>query len=637
MIMLKEMLLGGQTKAVWTERPFRAGKPLIRGTDVNPNQHYRVQHSKGREGKAYRHLWTRGVLHLHRIKKCATSIIILAFNFLLLHFLIPVLCCIAACFAMEKEAPTETDLGSYEGKYPKDLFNKTVIVNEQAMGRVAKETDDRIVVFSDSGNLRFDIPKSKITLSGGSVMVGEPLEQYAVDRDAPMPEDRSLRPSAEEIREKAGEIPVASEKYSSAEGPTLPIEERKPSMVEEKVRDAATEVKTSVGYELGQASKTVKEKMSDAGEAVVNVDVEGAARQAAGGIKDLAQAGVETAKEKMGAAQSNTEAGLSVENMMKFEKESKQSSTETDLGSYEGKYPKDLFNKTVILNNRPIGRVAKETEEVIVVFSDTDSSIRFDIPKSEISVAGASVIANEDLLFRYRTQKDAPMPEDRPLRASAQEIQAAASEQLEIEKKSTTADSIMEEGRELATAPRPETTSVSTPEGYIDTESEISKKMKSALAELKEMIVAGTKVAKKQVKQAQETAAEKRAEMDAEAISRMGDLAMRFADSFEDVLSEIRTRTYAEQVQIYTGFIKLIDQQRTLVVARRDFAERLKDSVNVPVVEPGDMETRELKAPSELPEELEGDRSLPERKSTTTTTTRRRKRTGSSKTARRKA
>jgi hypothetical protein len=542
---------------------------------------------------------------------------------------------------MEKDASTDTDLGSYEGRYPKDLFNKTVIVNEQVMGRVAKETDDQIVVFSDSGNLRFDIPKSKITLSGGSVMVGEPLEQYAVDRDAPMPEDKSLRPSAEEIRQKAGEIPVASEKYSSAEGPTLPTEERKPSVVEEKVRDAATEVKTSVGYELGQASKTVKEKMKDAGEAVVNVDVEGAAKgaakQAASRIKDLAQSGAETAKEKMGAAQSNVEAGISSENVMKFEKESKQSSTETDLGSYEGRYPKDLFNKTVILNNRPIGRVAKETEEVIVVFSDTDSSIRFDIPKSEISVAGASVIANEDLLFRYRTDKDAPMPEDRALRASAQEIQAAASEQLEIEKKSTTADSIMEEGRELATVPRPETTSVSRPEGYIDTESEISKKVKSALAELKEVIVAGTKVAKKKAKEAQETAAEKQAEMDSEAISRMGDLAMRFADSFEDVLSEIRTRTYAEQVQIYTGFIKLIDQQRTLVVARRDFAERLKDSVNVPVVEPGDMETHELKAPPELPEELGKSGTLPERKSTTTTTTRRRKRTGSSKTARRKA
>ena len=44
--------------------------------------------------------------------------------------------------------------------------------------------------------------------------------------------------------------------------------------------------------------------------------------------------------------------------------------------------------------------------------------------------------------------------------------------------------------------------------------------------------------------------------MDGEAISRMGDLAMRFADSFEDVVSEIRTRTYGDQVQIYTGFIK---------------------------------------------------------------------------------
>jgi hypothetical protein len=114
---------------------------------------------------------------------------------------------------------------------------------------------------------------------------------------------------------------------------------------------------------------------------------------------------------------------------------------------------------------------------------------------------------------------------------------------------------------------------------------------------------------------------------------------MRFADSFEDVLSEIRTRTYAEQVQIYTGFIKLIDQQRTLVVARRDFAERLKDSVNVSVVEPRDMETSKLEAPPELPEELEGNRTPPERKSTdtTTTTTRRKKRTSSSKTTRRKA
>ncbi len=526
---------------------------------------------------------------------------------------------------MENDASTDADLGSYEGKYPKDLFNKTVIVNEQAMGRVVKETDDRIVVFSDSGNLRFDIPKSKIALSGGSVVVGEPLEQYAVDRDAPMPEDRALRASVQEIRQKAGDVP---------EGPTLPIEERKPTIVEEKVRGAATEVKSSVGYELGQASKAVKEKMRDASDAVMNVDVEGLARQAVSGIKDLAQTGAETAKEKMGTAQSSAEAGLSVENMMKFEKESKQSSTETDLGSYEGKYPTGFFNKTVVVNNQPIGRVAKETDEVIVVFSDTDSSIRFDIPKSEISIAGASIIANEDLLFRYRTHRDAPMPEGRALRASVQEIRAAATEQIEIEEKSTTADSIMEEGRQLAAIPRPETTSVSKPETYIDTESEISKKMKGALAELREIILAGTKVAKKKAKQVQETAAERRAEMDAEAISRMGDLAMRFAGSFEDILEEIRTRTYAEQVQIYTGFIRLIDQQRTLVLARRDFAERLKDSVNTPIVEHRNIKTSALKSPPELPEELEGNRTLSESRSTTTV--RRRRRAGSSKTTKRK-
>ncbi len=315
----------------------------------------------------------------------------------------------------------------------------------------------------------------------------------------------------------------------------------------------------------------------------------------------------------------------------------KEAPTGTDLGSYEGRYPKDLFNKTVVVNNQPIGRVAKETEDVIVVFSDTDSSTRFDIPKSEISTAGGSVIANEDLLFRYRTRRDTPMPEDRALRASVQEIQAATAEQLEIEKKPTTADSLMEEGQQLATAPRPETTSVSRPEGYIETESEISKKMKSALAELKELVMAGTKIAKKKAKQAQETAAEKQAEMDAESISRMGDLAMRFADSFEDVLSEIRTRTYEEQVPIYTGFLKLIDQQRTLLVANRDLADRLKESVSAPVVEPGDMETRKLEAPPELPEDLSADRTLTERKNTTTTTTRRRrKRTASSRTARRK-
>ena len=81
----------------------------------------------------------------------------------------------------------------------------------------------------------------------------------------------------------------------------------------------------------------------------------------------------------------------------------------------------------------------------------------------------------------------------------------------------------------------------------------------------------------------------------------MGTLAGTFTESFEDILTEIRTRTYADQVDIYTGFVKLLDQQRQLLLARRDLAIRLRDAVAVPVVEPGDMDKRRLDAPPELP------------------------------------
>ncbi len=506
---------------------------------------------------------------------------------------------------------TDADLSSFEGKYPKDLFNKNVEANGQAIGRVAKETDDTIVVFSDSGNLRFDIPKSKVEMAGGSVIVKEALDQYAVDKDAPLPESRGLRPSAEEIIQKAGEIP---------ERPSVPAEEEyRPSMAEEKAIDVANEFK-GVGSELEQAAKTAKGKVGEMG-ATAASDMEGAARRAASGATDLARSGARAAKEKIMAAQSNTEAGLSSDSALKIEKESRQPSTELDLGSYEGKYPKDLFNRTVLLNGQQlVGRVAKETDDVIVVFSDTDSSIRFDIPKSKVALAGGSVIANEDLLFRYRKRRDDPMPPGRALRPSGEEIRAAAAEQVKVEqKKRTTPDAVMQEGDYLATVPRPETTAVSRPEGYIDTESELSKKIKGALAELREIIVAGTKVAKKKAKEAQLQAAEKQAEMDAEAISLMGDLSARFADSFEDILSEIRKRTYADQEQIYTGFLKLMDMQRELVVARRDLARRLKDSVGVPVVD-----NPQLNAPAELPEDIHESRTLTEGRSTTTTTKTRR-------------
>ena len=65
----------------------------------------------------------------------------------------------------------------------------------------------------------------------------------------------------------------------------------------------------------------------------------------------------------------------------------------------------------------------------------------------------------------------------------------------------------------------------------------------------------------------------------------MGDLALQFSTSFDDILSEISlTRTYAEQEQIYKGFIKLIQFQRKLLVARKELAAKLKDSVDKPLL-----------------------------------------------------
>jgi hypothetical protein len=131
-------------------------------------------------------------------------------------------------------------------------------------------------------------------------------------------------------------------------------------------------------------------------------------------------------------------------------------------------------------------------------------------------------------------------------------------------------------------------TSISKPE--ID-EEEIIKKLKQAASELKDVILSGAKVAKEKIKEGKditeekikeqrEAAEERKAEKDSENISKMGDLAVQFSSSFDDIVSEISsTRTYAEQEQIYQGFIKLIEQQRELLVARKDLAAELKGSV----------------------------------------------------------
>jgi hypothetical protein len=115
-------------------------------------------------------------------------------------------------------------------------------------------------------------------------------------------------------------------------------------------------------------------------------------------------------------------------------------------------------------------------------------------------------------------------------------------------------------------------------------EEEIANKLKAAVNEFKDLVISGTKVAKQKIKQTQEMLEEEKAKRDAEKISKMGGLASQFTNSFDDILSEIKTKTYEEQEQIYEGFIKLIEQQRDLLIARRDLAAKLKDSIQKPVV-----------------------------------------------------
>jgi hypothetical protein len=56
---------------------------------------------------------------------------------------------------------------------------------------VAKETNELIVVFSESDKVRFDIPKSEITFTGSSVIINNTadIQKYKVYRDTPLPQD----------------------------------------------------------------------------------------------------------------------------------------------------------------------------------------------------------------------------------------------------------------------------------------------------------------------------------------------------------------------------------------------------------------------------------------------------------------
>jgi hypothetical protein len=86
--------------------------------------------------------------------------------------------------------PGHIDLAAYERQYPKSLFNKGVRTqDEEHIGHVMKETDDKIVVWGHY-DWRFDVPKSKIIAVGRNVIIGTDYKdvfKYKVDRNAPLP------------------------------------------------------------------------------------------------------------------------------------------------------------------------------------------------------------------------------------------------------------------------------------------------------------------------------------------------------------------------------------------------------------------------------------------------------------------
>jgi adenylate cyclase len=81
------------------------------------------------------------------------------------------------------------DLAAYEGKYPTSLFNKGVRANnEDDLGHILKETNDKIIVFGSS-NTRYDIPKNHIIAVGRNVIVDidfPEITKYQVDRNSPL-------------------------------------------------------------------------------------------------------------------------------------------------------------------------------------------------------------------------------------------------------------------------------------------------------------------------------------------------------------------------------------------------------------------------------------------------------------------
>ena len=241
-----------------------------------------------------------------------------------------------------------------------------------------------------------------------------------------------------------------------------------------------------------------------------------------------------------------------------------------------------LKQDTRSLDDVYLGKVKGLYEPLIVIEKGTINKEKLYIPKSVIEKYSANILylgITEQEAKNIYTRESPPSADEIKQIETITENRILASRRNNIE----TTEQQKAEVKKQRQHPKSE-------------EEEIIKKLKQAASELKDLLISGAKVAKEKIKEGKditqekikeqrEAAEERKAENDAKKISKMGDLALQFSTSFDDILSEISlTRTYAEQEQIYKGFIRLIQMQRKLLVARKELAAKLKGAVHEPIL-----------------------------------------------------
>jgi hypothetical protein len=214
----------------------------------------------------------------------------------------------------------------------------------------------------------------------------------------------------------------------------------------------------------------------------------------------------------------------------------------------------DIINQdTRSIDDVYLGKVKGLYEPLIVIEKGTINKEKLYIPKSVIEKYSANVLY---LGITEQEAKDIYTRESPPSADEIKQIETITENRILASRRNNieTTEQQKAEVKKQRQHPKSE-------------EEEIIKKLKQAASELKDLLISGAKVAKEKInegkditqekiKEQREAAEERKAENDAKKISKMGDLALQFSTSFDDILSEISlTRTYAEQEQIYKGFL----------------------------------------------------------------------------------